>query len=146
MCICVRKGQWVDPVNVTYRDNWLVSELPPNPQGIATLQMLNMLELYNVTEMKYHSTDYIHLSVEIKKLVFADRAKYYADGYYKDVCVPVNQLIDKTYAQKRSQLINFNKAAKIVDAGNVTCQEQPYSGDTIYLTVAGFLSFFLNFI
>eukprot|EP01084_Bolivina_argentea_P284487 487596_1 len=140
-------GEWVQPVNTTYRNDYLVSELPPNPQGIATLQMLNMMELYpfgtGATDWHLHSSDYVHASVEIKKLVFADRAKYYADMDYEGVCVPVNTLISKQYAKQRNTLVNMNKAAKYCAPGNINCtlpiSNEPidkYNGDTIYMTTA----------
>ena len=139
------KGQWVDPVNTTYRDNYLISELPPNPQGIATLQMLNMMELYPFGidtengDWPLHSADYVHVNLEIKKLAFADRAKYYADMSYPGVCVPVDTLISKQYAIQRNELINMSSAADYCAPGNITCKELPiemHSGDTIYMTVA----------
>lgn len=79
-------GEWVDPVNASYR-GYEVHELPPNPQGIATLQMLNMLETFNMTQFGHNSANYLHASIEAKKLAFADRAKYYADPDFADVPV-----------------------------------------------------------
>ena len=65
-------------MGATYRDEVTVYELPPNPQGIATLQMLNLLELWDLKSLGHNSADYLHLHVEAKKLAFADRAKFYA--------------------------------------------------------------------
>ncbi len=120
-------SEWVEPVSVNYRgyDVW---ELPPNGQGIAALEMLNLLEGYDVASMGFGSTDYIHLFVEAKKLAFADRAKYYADPAFNKI--PVEQLLSKDYAAQRRQLIDMHRAARRVDAGNL---EQ---GETVYLTVA----------
>ncbi len=120
-------SEWVEPVSVNYRgyDVW---ELPPNGQGIAALQMLNILEGYDLASMGFGSADYIHLFVEAKKLAFADRAKYYADPAFNKI--PVEQLISKDYAAQRRQLINMHRAARSVEAGNL---EQ---GETVYLTVA----------
>ena len=120
------EGQWVTPVSINYRgyDVW---ELPPNGQGIAALQILNILERYDIEGMGFGSADYIHTFVEAKKLAFEDRAKFYADMDFADV--PVETLISKDYAKKRQQLIDPRKAAKRVDAGVI-------DGDTVYLTVA----------
>ncbi|GGA64922.1 gamma-glutamyltransferase [Neiella marina] len=120
------RSEWVEPVSANYRgyDVW---ELPPNGQGIAALQILNVLEGFDVSAMGLDSADYVHAFVEAKKLAFADRAKYYADTDFNQI--PVPQLISKSYADKRRQLIDMSKAAKRVDAGIV-------HGDTIYLTTA----------
>ncbi|UAA38454.1 gamma-glutamyltransferase [Paraneptunicella aestuarii] len=119
-------SDWVDPVSTNYRgyDVW---ELPPNGQGIAALQILNVMELYDVESMGFGSDEYIHTFVEAKKLAFEDRAKYYSDMAFNQT--PVDWLISKKYAQQRKQLIDANKAAKRYDAG-------PYEGDTIYMTTA----------
>lgn len=119
-------SQWVEPISANYRgyDVW---ELPPNGQGIAALQILNILERYDIEGMGFGSTDYIHTFVEAKKLAFEDRAKFYADPDFNTI--PVDWLISKEYAKQRQQLIDDEKAAKRVDAGI-------YDGDTIYLTVA----------
>ena len=120
---------WIDPVSVNYRgyDVW---ELPPNGQGIAALQMLNILEGYDFSKIKVGSAEHIHLFTEAKKLVFEDRAKYYADMDFAKI--PVKSLISKEYAAQRRKLINPNRASKHFDAGNPALKD----GDTIYLTVA----------
>lgn len=120
-------SEWVDPVSTQYRgyDVW---ELPPNGQGIAALQMLNILDGYDITSMGFGSTDYIHTLVEAKKLAFEDRAKYYADPDFNEI--PVETLISKSYGQKRRQLIDPDRAANRYDAGEIK------TGDTVYLTVA----------
>ena len=120
---------WIDPVSVNYRgyDVW---ELPPNGQGIAALQMLNILEGYDFSKIKVGSAEHIHLFAEAKKLVFEDRAKYYADMDFAKI--PVKSLISKEYAAERRKLINPNRASKHFDAGNPALKD----GDTIYLTVA----------
>lgn len=119
-------SNWVEPVSANYRgyDVW---ELPPNGQGIAALQILNVLEQYDIEGMGFDSAEYIHTFVEAKKLAFEDRAKFYADPEF--VKTPVDWLISKEYAQQRRSLIDSKKAAKRYDAGQ-------YEGDTIYLTVA----------
>ncbi len=120
-------SEWIEPVSTSYRgyDVW---ELPPNGQGIAALQMLNILEGYNIAAMGFGSAEYIHLFTEAKKLAFEDRAKFYADPLF--TTVPVSQLISKKYAAERRKLIDKDKAAKIYDAGKIE------AGNTIYLTVA----------
>ena len=119
-------SEWVEPVSTNYKgyDVW---ELPPNGQGIAALQILNILEQFDVEEMGFGSEQYTHTFIEAKKLAFADRAKFYADPKFNEI--PVNWLISKEYAKQRRQLINPNVAAKRVDAGI-------NHGDTIYLTTA----------
>ncbi len=123
------KSEWVEPVHVNYRgyDVW---ELPPNTQGIAALQMLQILEGYDIRSMGFGSPEYLHLFVEAKKLAFADRAHYYAD--MEKASVPVEQLISYEYARKRRSLIDPLKAALRVDHGDPVLQ----NGDTIYLTTA----------
>ena len=118
--------EWVEPVSTNYRgyDVW---ELPPNGQGIAALQILNILENYDIRKMGFDSAEYVHLFVEAKKLAFEDRAKYYADSNFSSI--PTTKLISKEYALERNKLINMNNAAKRFDAGLE-------DGDTIYLTVA----------
>lgn len=119
-------SEWVEPVSTNYRgyDVW---ELPPNGQGIAALEMLNILEAYDLKAMGRHSPDYLHLFIESKKLAFADRAKFYADPAFNRL--PVAQLISKEYAAKQRQRINPNRAATDVPAGDPMLE----NGDTIYL-------------
>ncbi len=120
-------SEWVDPVSTNYRgyDVW---ELPPNGQGIAALQMLNILEGFDIAGMGFGSSEYIHHFVEAKKLAFEDRAKYYADPAFNEL--PVEELISKDYAAERRLLINPRRASSTLDAGKI---EQ---GNTIYMTVA----------
>ena len=120
-------SEWVQPVSTTYR-GYEVWELPPNGQGIAALQMLNILEGYNIASMGFGSSEYIHVFTEAKKLAFEDRAKYYADPVFS--ATPVSELISKKYAAERRKLIDPEKAAKIYNAGKIE------AGNTIYLTVA----------
>jgi gamma-glutamyltranspeptidase / glutathione hydrolase len=120
-------SEWVEPVSINYRgyDIW---ELPPNGQGIAALQMLNILEGYDIKSMGFGSAEYIHTFTEAKKLAFEDRAKYYADPVFSET--PVSQLLSKKYAAERRKLIDPDKAAKIYDPGKIE------AGNTIYLTVS----------
>ena len=119
--------EWINPVSTNYRgyDVW---ELPPNGQGIAALQILNILERFDIESMGFGTSDYIHLFTEAKKVVYEDRAKYYADTNFSNI--PVEKLISKEYANERSKLINLKKSSKSFNPGNLEI------GDTIYLTVA----------
>ncbi|KPL10870.1 MAG: gamma-glutamyltransferase [Bacteroides sp. SM23_62] len=120
-------SEWVEPVSTNYRgyDLW---ELPPNGQGIAALQILNILEGYDIAAMGFGSKEYIHAFVEAKKLAYEDRAKYYADPAFNDI--PVEHLVSEEYAAERRALINPDRAARTYPAGEL---EQ---GNTIYMTVA----------
>ncbi len=122
-------SDWVEPVSVNYR-GYDVYELPPNGQGIAALQMLNILEGYDLRAMGFNSADALHVMIEAKKLAFEDRAKFYGDPTFAKV--PVKALLAKSYAAQRRSLIKMERAAKTYDAGNPALQE----GDTIYLTTA----------
>ncbi|MBV8078637.1 MAG: gamma-glutamyltransferase, partial [Planctomycetaceae bacterium] len=117
---------WVEPVSTNYRghDVW---ELPPNGQGIATLQMLNLLEPYDLKRMGPRSAEALHLMIEAKKLAYEDRAKYYADPEFARV--PVAALISKAYAAGRARLIDPDHASERPMPG------EPGEADTIYLTV-----------
>ncbi len=122
------RNDWIEPVSTNYRgyDVW---ELPPSGQGISVLQMLNMIEPYNVREMGWGTPESTHLFIETKKLAYADRARFYADLDMADV--PVKQLISKKYAQQRGQLYQPDQALKMVPAGD----PKLIHGDTVYLCV-----------
>ena len=128
--LAAHQSQWVEPRSVNYRgyDVW---ELPPNGQGIAALQILNILELHDVASMGFGSADHIHLFLEAKKLAFEDRARFYADPAYMDI--PVESLLSDAYARERAGLIDMTKAAKEFPHGDPEVLRQ---GDTIYLTTA----------
>jgi gamma-glutamyltranspeptidase / glutathione hydrolase len=119
---------WIDPVSTNYRgyDVW---ELPPNGQGIAALEILNLLEPHDVKSMGPGSADYLHLLTEAKKLAFADRATFYADPAGQQL--PVKELISKAYAARQQMRIDSARAAIDVPAGD----PKLVHGDTIYLTV-----------
>ena len=123
------RSEWVEPVSTRYRDVE-VWELPPNTQGIAALQMLNLLEAHDLKAAGFGSVDHVHLFTEAKKLAFEDRAKWYADPAFAELPVPA--LISKDYAAERSKLLDTGRAARRVDAGNPALRD----GDTIYLTTA----------
>ena len=121
------KSEWIEPVSTNYRgyDIW---ELPPNGQGIAALQILNLLEAYDLRTMGFGSAEYIHHFVEAKKIAYADRAKYYADMDFNKI--PVDYLISKEYANlRRKEISSENAAIKVLPA-------DIDNGDTIYLTTA----------
>ena len=120
-------SEWVEPVSTNYRgyDVW---ELPPNGQGMVALQILNILENFDVKKMGLFSSEYVHLFTEAKKLAFADRAKHYADPNFSKI--PIEQLVSKSYAKERAALIDLAKAAQVDESGI------PNGGDTIYLTAA----------
>ncbi len=121
-------SDWVEPVSVDYR-GVTVWELPPPGQGIAALQILKMLEGYDIAAMGLDSPEYVHTFVEAKKLAFADRAKYYADPAFAEI--PVQGLLAPAYAEARRALIG-ERAARSVEHGNPALLH----GDTIYLTTA----------
>jgi gamma-glutamyltranspeptidase/glutathione hydrolase len=123
-------GEWVEPVSTNYRgyDVW---ELPPNGQGIATLQILNILEGFDFSKIAFDSAEHVHLFVEAKKLAFADRARYYADPAFAKA--PIKGLLSKDYAADRRKLISMDKAARVVAPGTPPALD---GGDTIYLTTA----------
>src|SRR6266550_2181999 len=120
---------WIDPVSTNYR-GYDVFELPPNGQGIATLQILNILEGFDLKSMGRNSAETLHTMIEAKKLVWADRAKFYADPAFAKI--PVAQLISKQYAAERRKLIDPQHAAKKIEAGNPALDH----GDTIYMCTA----------
>ncbi len=127
--LAAHESEWVTPVSTNYR-GWDVYELPPNGQGIAALQILNILEGFDIAAMGFGSAEYLHTLVEAKKLAFEDRARYYADMDFVDV--PVARLISKDYANERRKLISPTQASKRLPAGDARLDD----GDTIYLTVA----------
>jgi gamma-glutamyltranspeptidase/glutathione hydrolase len=124
--MAMHQSEWVEPVSVNYRgfDVW---ELPPNGQGIAALQMLNILKAYRFNPKEFGSARHLHLVTEAKKLVFEDRAAYYADMAMQNV--PVNVLLSDEYAEKRREEIDELRA-DFYNAGQIS------HGETIYLTVA----------
>lgn len=120
---------WVEPVATTYR-GFEVWELPPNGQGIAVLQMLNILEPFDLRGMGHNSADYLHHLIEAKKLAFEDRARFYADPDFSRV--PVAELVSKAYAAQRRKLFDGQSAARTFEAGDPRLS----TSETTYLTVA----------
>jgi gamma-glutamyltranspeptidase/glutathione hydrolase len=128
--LAAHQGNWVEPVSTRYRgyDVW---ELPPSGQGIAALQILNLLEPYDLASYGFGSPEHVHLFTEAKKLAFADRARWYADPAFHPA--PVAKLISKEYARERGRLISMDRALREVQPGT---PRQLDEGDTIYLTTA----------
>jgi gamma-glutamyltranspeptidase / glutathione hydrolase len=106
---------WVEPVSTNYR-GYDVFELPPNGQGIAALQILNILEGFDLRAMGRNSPETLHAMIEAKKIAWADRAKFYADPAFAKI--PLTGLLSKSYGAERRKLIDANHAAKKVEAGN----------------------------
>jgi len=121
---------WDEPISTTYRGHQ-VWELPPNTQGIAALQMLNLLEPFDLKAMGRASADFWHVMTEAKKIAFADRARYYADPAFAKV--PVEQLISKEYARTRVGGIDMKVAARADAPGEVAALNQK---ETTYLCTA----------
>jgi len=132
--LAAHTSTWVEPLSTNYRgyDVW---ELPPNGQGIAALQMLNVLEAYPLRSMGHNSAEYLHLLIEAKKLAYEDRARFYADPEF--ATLPIDKLISKPYAASRRHLIKDGKAAASYPPGKFAAADAALrEGDTIYLTVA----------
>jgi len=127
--LAAHTSEWVTPMATNYR-GYDVFELPPNGQGIVALQMLNILEGYDLGSMGFGSAEYLHTLIEAKKVAYEDRAKFYADPEFYNV--PMDMLLSKEYAAERRELISDSKAAKTYPAGDAVLE----NGDTIYLTVA----------
>ena len=128
--LAAHTSTWVEPISTTYR-GYEVHELPPNGQGLAALQMLNILEGFDLAAMGHNSTDYLHVHAEAKKLAFEDRARYYADPDFYDA--PVDLLLSKEYAARRRAMMRMDKSLLQLSVFDEGALEE---GDTIYLTVA----------
>ncbi|MFI5166386.1 MAG: gamma-glutamyltransferase [Thermoanaerobaculales bacterium] len=122
-------SEWQEPISTSYR-GFTVWELPPNGQGLAALEMLNLLERFDLKAMGRDNPDFWHVMVEAKKLAFADRAKYFADPAFSPA--PVAALLDKAYAAKQRERIDMKHAARTVEAANPLLQR----GDTTFLVAA----------
>ncbi|MDC0008272.1 gamma-glutamyltransferase [bacterium] len=122
-------SNFIEPVSVNYR-GYEVWELPPNGQGTAALQMLNILEGFDIASMGFGSPEYLHVLTEAKKLAYEDRAKFYADPEFNKI--PLDALLSSEYTAKRKALIDENKAADTYPAGDMEIE----TGNTTYLTVA----------
>jgi gamma-glutamyltranspeptidase/glutathione hydrolase len=120
-------SEWVEPISTTYRD-WTVYEMPPNGQGIAALEMLNIMETFPIGQFGFGSAKALHAMIEAKKLAYADMAKYVADP--RGQKIPVAALLSKDWAKQRAQLIDAEHAKCDVAGG-----ELPGGSDTTYLSV-----------
>jgi len=129
-------AEWVEPISIDYR-GWTVSEIPPNGQGIAALEMLNIMENFPLAQYTTtpeansgpRSADSYHIAIEAKKLAYADLRRYIGDPRFAKI--PVAGLLDKAYAARRAKLIDAQKANCHVDPGEPAF---PTGGDTTYLT------------
>lgn len=121
-------SEWVEPISTTYRgyDVW---ELPPNGQGLAALEMLGILERFDLKAMGRDNADFWHVLVEAKKLAFSDRARYYADPAF--AVTPVADLLDRRYAERQAARIDMTRAALAVEPGNPGLRD----GDTTFLVI-----------
>ncbi len=122
--MAMHTSNWVKPISTNYR-GYEVYEFPPNTQGIAALEMLNIIEGYDLTKLGYQTPEYLHILLEAKKLAFADRDRYVSDPDF--VNVPVERLVSKTYAEQQRARIDLKKAAVQVGPG------LEKDGDTMYL-------------
>ena len=138
--LAAHRSDWVEPISTTYRDA-AVWELPPPGQGLTTLQMLNLLESFDLKAMGRDSPDFWHVMVEAKKLAFEDRARYIGDA-----AVPVEALLSKEYASRRAGRIDLSRAARKVSPGlspgetTVLC-----AGDESGMLIALIQSIYLGF-
>ena len=110
------KADWIDPISTNYR-GYDVYELPPNTQGFVVLEMLNILEGFDLKSMGYNSAEYVHALVEAKRIAFADRAAYLADPAFVPPAV-LKTLISKDYAALRRKDIDPHHAAESYKPGS----------------------------
>ncbi len=121
-------SEWVEPISTTYR-GWTVYELPPNVQGVGALEMLNIMERFDLGQFGLNSAGALHIQIEAKKLAYADLIRYIADP--RTASLPVAGMLSKQYAAERSRLIDMNHANCMVAPG----KPAPDAGDTTYLSV-----------
>lgn len=117
-------SDWVEPIQTPYRD-YYVAGIPPNSQGFTVLQMLNLIEPFDLQEIGHGTADYYHLMVEVTKLAFADRDRWLSDPDF--VPIPIAELISKDYSDRRRPLLQWEKAG--------TYQAENIGGDTVYTAV-----------
>ena len=122
--LAAHRSNWVAPISTTYR-GYRVYEFPPNTQGLAALEMLNILEEFDLAALGHQTPEYLHLLIEAKKLAFADRDRYISDPDFVDI--PLERLLSKDYAAAQRRRINRERAAEDVPPGKTG------EGDTIYL-------------
>jgi gamma-glutamyltranspeptidase / glutathione hydrolase len=126
------KADWVEPISVNYR-GYDVLEMPPSTQGFVALQMLNIMEGFDIKQLGHNTADYLHVVTEAKRIAFADRSAFLADRDHmqKDV---LKKLLSKDYAAQRRKEIDMTKAAK--EYGPTRDFSGNDHGDTIYMTAA----------
>ena len=120
--------RWVDPISTDYK-GWTLHELPPAGQGIAALQMLELVEPFDLKSMGHNSVEYLHVLIEAKKLAFADLSRYVADADH--MRVTTDDLLDPDYLDERRALIDLERAQERVEPGELATHSE-----TIYLSAA----------
>jgi gamma-glutamyltranspeptidase/glutathione hydrolase len=130
--LAAHHSDWVDPISTSYR-GYEVFELPPNTQGVTALEMLNILEGFDLKALGHNTAAYLHVLTEAKRIAFADRDAYLADAASVPADV-LKMLQSKEYAERRRREIDLSRAARTWEAG--TRQAPRGSGDTVYLTAA----------
>ncbi len=123
--------EWVEPVSTNYR-GWTVTELPPNGQGIAALEMLNMMERFPLSEYGHNSAQALHVMIEAKKLAYSDLLRYVGDPHYSNI--PVAGLLSKDTAAGRASLIDMKHATCSVTPTQLAWVAQLPAADTIYMS------------
>ncbi len=128
--LSAHRSEWVAPLSISYR-GYEVWQLPPNTQGLAVLQMLNLLEGWDIAAFNRDSPRYLHLLIEAKKLAFEDRARHYADPDFYGM--PAMELLSPAYTALQRGRMNPDRASTISVVGDSSAMK---SGDTVYLTTA----------
>jgi len=126
--LAAHRSEWVEPVGVEF-NGFTLWEIPPNGQGIAALQMLQLLKPFDLAAMGHNSGQYLHHLIEAKKIAFEDRGRYYADPEFASV--PVEELVSASYADERRKLLNPNKASLEFAPGD----PRAGAGGTVYLAI-----------
>ncbi len=121
-------AEWVEPLVTTYR-GVSVYGMPANTQGLATLQMLNIIENFDMRGYGFQSPQSLQVAIEAKRLAYEDRARYYADPHFAKI--PIEWLNSKEYAKERAKLIRLDRINEHADPG-----QAPSQGDTTYFTTA----------
>jgi gamma-glutamyltranspeptidase/glutathione hydrolase len=124
------RGEWVTPLCVSYRSRFQLCELPPNTQGVTALQLLQILDRFDLKQMGFLSVDSLHAQIEAKRIAFADRARFFADPAFSGF--NPDKLIAPDYAAERVKLLNMQRAGDAFGAGPQSLSQ----GDTTYLTIA----------
>jgi gamma-glutamyltranspeptidase/glutathione hydrolase len=136
--LAAHKAEWVEPISATFRGH-TVWELPPSNQGVAALEMLKILEPFNLKAMGHNTPAYLHHLIEAKKLAYADLARWVGDP--AAMTAPVARLLDDAFISKRRALLDPAKAAKRVDPGDALTRSE-----TIYLAAADSAGNMVSFI